>query len=654
MPTIKYETRQKIIAQALQEVTFARNYKQGKIKNWKINETLYYSRKVTTESSRANVDLGQMGAFVHTILAKIDEPLTFKFTKRKNAQLERVKYLNALKVTDQSQGSWDIKDIVGKKQALIYGRAIYSYFADSQDGYCSHLENVDVYDFLIDPSGGGIDIERAQYMGAYGVVKSKDELREGVKSKIYFKTETERLIEGSGNTTETPQEQVNKQNRTYDQNVWIANKDIGNPDLYRFWHWVTTFEGTRYYLLLQESGGTAIELCELKEKFASNLWPFWTWAAFPDLTEFWTPSFCDYVREVFMAQATSVNQLLDNSEQINKPQRVVQVGAIENMAELKYRREGIIKVKKDFDAAKAFQTIVTPAITTPVEVFKLLDAIQEKASGVSAGSYGANPNDSEDKLGIYKGNQENSADRFGFLNRSYAFGYKRFARLWEAGVKEHLVKKVAIEILGPDGVEIFDVSRRDIFRKSEEFGLTVEASNAELALSENEKKTKLAFLTAQAAIPIPPGAKPIQNPQKAYELMATIAGFDEDTIRQLQDTQNFGDAEIMSEADRDIERLLDGEIFPPNQAANTAYKQRFVDYMMDNQESIDFDQFKTISNYVLKLDPIIMRNMTRRANDVLMNEKLSAPPVTPASPGGAGAGPIINKNGAAPTIPTGQ
>lgn len=649
MANIKYETRQKIIAQALQEVTFARNYKQGKVKNWKINEALYYSRKVVTESSRANVDLGQMGAFVHTILAKIDEPLTFKFTKRKNAQLERVKYLNALKVTDQSRGSWDIKDIVGKKQALIYGRAIYSYFADSQDGYCSHLDNVDVYDFLIDPSAGGIDIENAQYLGDYGVVLDKEQLKEGVKSKIYLKTETERLIEGSGNTTEKPQEEVNKQNRTYDTNVWTPDKNIGNPNLYKFWRWGTTYEGQRYYLLLTERGATAIEVCPIEEKFESGLWWYWTWAAFPDLTEFWTPSFCDYVREIFMAQATSVNQLLDNAEQINKPQRIVQVGAIENMAELKYRREGLIKVKKDFDANKAFQTVTTPAITTPINVFQLLDKIQEKASGVTAGSYGDSSNNGDDKLGIYKGNQENSADRFGFLNRSYAFGYKRFAKLYEHGVKEHLIKKVAIEILGPDGVELFDVSRRDIFRKSEEFGLTVEASNAELALSENEKKTKLAFLSAQAAIPVAPGAKPIQNPQKAYELMATIAGFDEDTIRQLQDTANFGDAEIMSEADRDIERLLDGEKVMPNQAANTAYKQRFVDYMMDNQESIDFDQFTTLSNYILLLDPIIMRNMTRRANDVLMAEKMNMPPVVPSPDAGGGA--IINKNGgAAPVI----
>jgi len=609
---INFETRQRIIAQALQELDFARTYKQGKTKNWRTNEDLYYSRKVNTEMARANVDLGQMSSFVHTLLSKIDNPLVFKFIKRKESQLKRVKLLNALRTIDQDKDDWDIKDITGKKQALIYGRAIYSYTADSVNGYRANLENVDVYDYLIDPSAGGIDIEKAFYMGRYGVVKTKSDLKKGVKDGIYLRTETTRLIEGSGNITEMNQEDVNKQNRTWDTNVWTQQKEIANPDKYKFWEWYTTFEGTRYYLLMTESGGTAIRVEPLKELFESNMFPFWTWAAFPDLTEFWTPSYCDYVREIFMAQAISINQMLDNAEQVNKPQKLVNVMAVPNLAELKYRRDGYIKVNKDIDLNKAVQQLTVPSINTPIEVYNILDGIQEKTSGVTAGAKGVSD---EDKVGIYEGNQANAADRFGFLNKSYSFGYKRFAKLYELGVREHLIKKVAVDILGPDGVEIVEVSRRDIFRKDDEFGTMVESSNAETALSETEKRTKIAFLNAQAA-------NPIQNPQKAYELQASIAGFEEDTIKQLLDTTDYGSAELMSEAERDIEALLDGEKVAPNQAANTAYKQRFVDYMQDNMEDITEDQFLILSNYVLALDEIITRNMVKQANNQLFKQQM--------------------------------
>ena len=609
---INFETRQKIIAQALQELDFARTYKQDKTKNWRTNEDLYYSRKVNTEMARANVDLGQMSSFVHTLLSKIDNPLVFKFVKRKEAQLKRVKLLNALRTIDQDKNDWDIKDITGKKQALIYGRAIYSYTADSINGYKANLDNVDVYDYLIDPSAGGIDIEKAFYMGRYGVVKTKTDLKKGVKDGIYLRTETSRLIEGSGNITEMNQEDVNKQNRTWDTNVWTQQKENANQDKYKFWEWYTTFEGVRYYLLLQESGGTAIRVEPLKDLFESEMFPFWTWAAFPDLTEFWTPSYCDYVREIFMAQAISINQMLDNAEQVNKPQKLVNVMAVPNLAELKYRRDGYIKVNKDIDLNKAVQQLTVPSINTPIEVYNILDGIQEKTSGVTAGAKGVSD---EDKVGIYEGNQANAADRFGFLNKSYSFGYKRFAKLYELGVREHLIKKVAVDILGPDGVEIVEVSRRDIFRKDDEFGTIVESSNAETALSETEKRTKIAFLNAQAM-------NPIQNQQKAYELQASIAGFEEDTIKQLLDTSDYGSAELMSEAERDIEALLDGEKIAPNQSATTAYKQRFVDYMKDNMEYITPDQFELLANYVLSLDQIIMQNTVRQANDILFKQQM--------------------------------
>lgn len=596
---------------------------------------MYYGYKVQPETSRANVELGRMAEFVHTILSKVDNPLSFIFTKRKEAQLKRVQRLNSLRAVDQQRDDWDMKDLVGKKQAVIYGRSIFSYFADSEEGYCAHLDNVDVYDFLIDPSAGGINMEKASYLGDYGVVLNKKELREGMKNGSFLKTETQRLLDNTGNATEMTQEVTDKNSRTYNNNIATPKKEIENPDKFKFWRWGTTYDGQRYYLLLTEKGATAIRIDPIEEVFESGLWWYWSWAAFPDLTEFWTPSYCDYVREIFMAQAASINQSLDNSEQVTKPQRVVNVGAIEDLASLKYKRDGYIKVKKDFDANKVVQMLAVPSIDAPLKMFQILEGIQEKASGVTAEAKGIASQGSDDKVAIYQGNQEAVADRFGLLNKSYAFGYKRFAKLWEAGVREHLAKKIAIEILGPDGIDVEMISRRDIFRKDEEFGLMIEASEAETALSEIEKKNKVAFLMANKTVnPMMPSP---QSDKKAYEIGAKIAGFKEEEIRELMDTSDFGDAELMSDAERDIERLLDGENVPPYAGATTAYKQRFVDYMQDHGEDLDQEQFYLLSNYVLLLDPIITQNMVRKANEMSAKMALNTPPgkgpIAPVAPG---------------------
>ena len=192
-------TMDKIAAQALNEIEFARRHKQGKIGNWQLNEQLYYSKKNKTTDSRANIQLSRMQEFVHNLLSKIDNPLIFKYVKRKNSQLKRVERLNALVTRDRDIDDWDIKDIAGKKQGIIYGRAIYSYYADSIDGYYQpHLENIDVYDFLIDPEAGGLDIEKANYLGNWGVVFTRKGLERGARKGDFIKDNVKVLLDGAG------------------------------------------------------------------------------------------------------------------------------------------------------------------------------------------------------------------------------------------------------------------------------------------------------------------------------------------------------------------------------------------------------------------------------------------------------------------------
>jgi hypothetical protein len=370
-----------------------------------------------------------------------------------------------------------------------------------------------------------------------------------------------------------------------------------------------------------DNSGRWIRCEKLTDMFASDMFPYWSWACFPDMTEFWTPSYCDYAREIFMAQEISINQMLDNAEAINKPQKIVRVNDIEDMTKVtKYRKDGVIPVKSGADIDKAIQFVKVPSINTPIEVYNILGAIQDRASGVTAGAAGVA--DETGKVGIYEGNQVASADRFGLLNKSYSFGYKRFAKLYETGVKEHLIKKVAIEILGPNGVEVKSVSKRDIYKKGDEFGLVVEASDAELTNSIQNQATKLNFLNAQVN-------NPMVNKQKAFEMSAKISGLNEDEVRELLDVNSFGNEELMSEADRDIEALLNGEIIEPNEMANNSYKQKMVNYLRDHKEDISDKQYFAIAAYIDSLAEIIMRSEARNFQQEqidMINNQMQAEP----------------------------
>lgn len=599
-----------ITAQSIKEISFARSYKQNKITGWKKNEDLYYNKKVPTTESRANVNLGGGQEFVHTLWSKIKTPLIFKYIKRKESQLQRVNRLNALRQQDAQSNFWSIKDSVGKKQAIIYGRAIYFYYADSIREYKAHNEPTDVYDFLIDPSAGGIDIELAGYLGRFGVIKTRKELEDGIKDKTYIKSETNRLLEGDGNNTAFTQEETNKQNRSYGVTS-LSQKELQSKDKFKFWEWFTTYEGVRYKVLLNEQMGSAIEIIPLRDIFSIQkgmieaMWPCWTWAAYPDLTEFWTPSPMDYIRDIIEAQNVSINQMLDNAEAVNKPQKAVQVGMIENLSQLKYRRDGLIHVKNGVNVNEAVQLLKVAPIDTPLAVFEVLEKIKSAASGVTEAAKGVA--DEEGRVAIYEGNREEAADRYGLIHDSYAIGMMRFAKLYEIGIQDHLTKKIAVDMIGPNGIETEYISKRDVKKKDDEFGVMVDTLNSEKLLSASQQRAKMTFLGSQVN-------NQEVNQKKVFELQASIVGFDEDTIKELLDKSDYGNISLMAECARDIESIIDGEDIKPNDIANNAYKQKMVDYMVDHKEDMDEETWARFEDYITKIEPVIMKNEARLIN----------------------------------------
>ena len=612
--------RTEIVQQALAEIEIARTYKEGFIPAWHKNENMYYGKKEhainvgdnrtgsqNNRESRANVELGKMQSFVHTVLSKIDTPLTFKYLKGSTADYKKAHLLNSLKDRDAHIGDWDWKDLVGKQQAVLYTRAIYCYSAGSP--YRSYLENVDVYDFLIDPNAGGLDLDNAYHLGRWGVKKNKGQLEAGVKSGLYNKKEVAKLLTGSGDYgSSTTKEDINKENR-FNNQASAGTRKKENKNIYVFWEWYTTYEGKRYYLLLQETGGTAIRIERLTDLFPEDeqvgdaMWPFWSWACFPNLTEFWSPSYADYVREIFMAQSATINQMLDNAERINKPQRAVNIDALEDVTDLVYRRNGVVRFKNGYDIKQAFQIVETPQIDTPLRVYDKLESIQSIESGVTADARGASE---EERVGIYEGNLAQVADRFGLLNKSYSQGYRRFAKLYYYGVMQHLSKKVAIQILGPKGYEktVF-VNRKDLKPKVD-YAVMVEASTAEMQTDATDRRNKIIFLGKYHG-------SQVVNQRVLFETEAEILGLDKEHVRALLDLEGEGTSEVLSEADRDIVDLLNKKYIEPNLVANTAYANRILEYMKDHREDMSEDQWMMFADYMERIEPLMIQNMGSQA-----------------------------------------
>ncbi len=613
--------RDTLAVQALKEIDYAYRYKKARMASWNKNEDMMNpdraglssvspyggSTQVQQADTRAQVPLFKMHGFVHTILSKIDSPLTFKYVKGESADFKKAKLMNAIKDKDGKVGRWNFKDLMGKRDAAIYGRAIYLYITRNEKStYKSILSLVDPKDFLIDPDVGGLcteeedgsGVEKASYLGWWNTKLTRAQLLQGVKDGIYYKKVVEGLLEGGGNaTTKTVQDQ-DKDNRKIQG---APREHLKNTNQFVFYTWITTDENDeRFYLVLTPSG-ECIRSEPWKNIRKSGKYPIWTWAAFPDPREFWTPSYCDYTRGIFMAQEKSINQSLDNSEQINRPQTAVNVDYVRNLAQVRYRKDGYIEVEGNIDVNRVLQTRQTPPIQGPFMVYDKLETIVESESGITPGVKGTSD---EDTLGIYEGNMQQAGDRFGLLNKSYAEGYYRFAVLHKEGVMQDLKKKMAVQILGSVGLEIEMVSARDLKPCKKDYDILVESSIAEAQSNLADSKNKITFLGAYK------GDQTV-NQKVLFETQASIAGIDDDTIKRLLDVSDYNAIEVVAQAEEAFQTLLGGETPPLYKDANTAFLQRLHDLSDKYDHELNTEQHSAVFAYIEQILPIVEKNAAR-------------------------------------------
>ncbi len=472
--------------------------------------------------------------------------------------------------------------------------------------YKSLLSLIDPKDFLIDPDVGGLcteeddgsGVEKASYMGWWNTKLTRAQLLQGVKDGIYYKSVVQTILDsGSNSTTKTPQD-IDKDNRKING---APRERFKSGNQFIFYTWITTDEDDdRYYLVLTPSGECV--RCEpWTDIRKSGKYPIWTWAAFPDPREFWTPSYCDFARGIFMAQEKSINQSLDNSEQINRPQTAVNVDYVRNLAQVRYRKDGYIEIEGNIDVNKVLQTRQTPPIQGPFMVYDKLESIVEVESGVTADVKGVSD---EDTLGIYEGNLAQAGDRFGLLNKSYAEGYYRFAVLHKEGVMQDLKRKMAVKIAGPMGLQIEEVTSKDLKPYSTDYDILVESSIAEAQSNLADSKNKLTFLGAY---------KDDQNVNQKvlFETQASIAGIDDDTIKRLLDMSDYDAVETLAEADEAFQIIIGGDDAPLYKDATTGFVQHLVDLSEKYDYELTPEQHAAVFAYIEKMMPIAQQNAAR-------------------------------------------
>lgn len=579
MAKTHYTLKQKLIEQSLAEIEFDTQYRRQKTQGeWKRNEQLLKAYDIADDETKSKVPLFQAISFEETLLSKIDNSLVFKMQPGGLEDKRKAELFNALRERDAKVDRWDTKDRAGKRHAIKYGRSIFLYTASSDGEYKPNLSNIRPRNFHIDPDAGGQDIEKAMHLGWWGVKKTKYQLRQGIKDGIYDKKATEELIAAGSNYVDQSQDDFDENTAGNNPEDIQKNRKMANENIWLFYqHFTVDYETGDRYVLLLTKGGACIRCERWLDVDKSGLYPIWTWATSPDDVEFWSIAPLSRVRRIFKAMEKSINQMLDNADRVNKPKLAVNVDFIRNLAQAKYGTGGFLEITGNTDADKAVKAVLIPSIDTPLKVFDKLQAIVDRESGVTALAAGVA--DEDGVLGIYDGNQQNLGDRLGLLNKEYSDGYYRFATLWKAGVRQNLTSKVAIRILGPNGINIEEITWSDLKPSQYDYDILIESSSAEAQVSEARMKQKMEVLT---------GAKedPMYNQKAVREKQLEMTGFSEDDKRSLLDTKN-GSEGMLVRAYEDFEKLvLNKEVTAPRNA-NIDYAQALNDLWQDRDDMIE-------------------------------------------------------------------
>ncbi len=544
MKKITDKFRENLVKQALEELDYSHKYKKQRYSDWEKNEFLVMNKKERTNTSgiKANIALGEVQKDLNTFLSKIDFRMEFKYIPGELGDSRKVKLRNSIKDKFAKVGQWDMLDLLGKREAGVYGRAIYLAYGEEKNKEFSYEQQIiSAKHFFIDPDAGGRDIEKARYLGWYGLKLSKTQLENGP----YLKSAIKAL--SSGNTAQKGSKETPLVSYNY------FPQELQSENLYYFYRWITTGEDDNRYFLIFDTNGVCIQ-CELWEDVQkSNLYPTWTWAIYPEEFEFWSLGIVDLVREVEMAKSVIMNEVVTNTRKINNPKTALNVDMIRNLNEVKYSDNDYMEVTGDFKVNEAVQIFPSPEISTGLAAYDKLNEIVQATSGITAAVQGI----SEEKtLGVYQGNISQNSERFQLMQKSIESGYYRAGVLFDCAVNQFFKRKMALQILGTEGLEWTDVYAKDIQNYSGK-NFDVIVSSSALEDQQNMLKAKQKDLVLAQYV-----NNPIANQKVVFDMRCKIAGFSDADISRVLNLKDSSTEETKAGAAEIFMALINKDNVP--------------------------------------------------------------------------------------------
>lgn len=302
----------------------AYNFRERRHDDWTENYTLYRDKVIVNRlTQRQSVNVPVMKYSIKSLLKDVDDPPMLYFKNRDNDTQKEVFYNEYWKYC-ADRNKLVIKDIVDKKQVMLFGRSFKKL--NITDGMFS-FEVIDPQDILVDRYVDPANLDTARVLIHEHIFKPLSSLstnplydKEAVnRLKEFYATESG-LIRAESNV-----ESLEDKNDRMEQMGLI---DVQNPVLGETYVELNEvfiaiydekLERDIYWFVVMADGNEILmkkPLHELIGKTADDYWmnhlPFTSWGDDPERTDFWSDGVGDTLRTPNKVVNSWVSQMVEN------------------------------------------------------------------------------------------------------------------------------------------------------------------------------------------------------------------------------------------------------------------------------------------------------------------------------------------------------
>jgi len=306
----------------------AYEFRKRRHQDWRDNYTLYRDKVIPNRlTQRQTVNVPLMKYAVGSLMKEIDEPPAMYYKNLDNNDQKEVFYNEYWKEMAK-RTKLKIKDIVDKKQAVIYGRTFKKL--NIENGMFT-VEIVDPQEMLVhrfvDPAN--LDtapslIQTDIYRTLNAILENPDYKSKGKKTlELYYKEQHEASLEQDDTLNKIAEKNQRMQDMGLDDALdpTLGETYIELNEIYRKEYSAEEGEEIIFLYTVAVPGGSVVELqkqklYEIIGDTEDNYWydhfPFSSWSTDPENTDFWSDAPADVLRGTNQVLNSWLSQLVEN------------------------------------------------------------------------------------------------------------------------------------------------------------------------------------------------------------------------------------------------------------------------------------------------------------------------------------------------------